>query len=85
MEYKIEDMEPLTTVESPAFRQLINKLLLCPVQLSILSSCIDQAYDRMMKKKINETLHIHVVENVLMSGQCSFLARTVHYNCLKRQ
>ena len=32
-EYIIDDMLPLTTVESPAFKKLINAFSPCPVQL----------------------------------------------------
>lgn len=94
MEYIIEDMLPLTTVESPAFRKLINELSLCPVQLpdrKTLSSCIEQAYDVMMKK-IKETLgiaeNVSTMADVWTAHQRSYLGMTVHWindKSLKRQ
>ena len=48
MDYVIEEMLPLTTVESPAFRKLVSELSAHHVQLpnrKTLSSCIEQAYN----------------------------------------
>ena len=58
MDYVIEDMLPLTTVESPGFRKLVNELSAHHVQLpdrKRLSLCMKQAYNSMMKQ-ITETL-----------------------------
>ena len=58
MDYVIEDMLPLTTVESPAFRKLVNELSAHYVQLpdrKTLFLCMEQAYNSMMKQ-ITETL-----------------------------
>ena len=46
-EYIVDDMLPLSTVESSAFRKLINELSLCHMQLpdrKTLSSHIEKAY-----------------------------------------
>jgi len=52
-EYIINDMIPLSTVESSTFRKLVNEFSLCPVQLpdrKTIFSHIEQAYESMMKK-----------------------------------
>ena len=49
-EYVIEDMEPLTTVESPAFRKLIASF--CPYPLpnrKSFTQYLDKLYDIMVK------------------------------------
>jgi len=94
MEYVIEDMLPLTTVESSAFRKLIDKLSPRPVQLpdrKTISLCIEQAYDTMMKK-IKETLgkveSVSTTADVWTSQHRSYLGMTVHWiddKSLKRQ
>ena len=94
MEYVIEDMLPLTTVESSAFRKLIDKLSPRPVQLpdrKTISLCIEQAYDTMMKK-IKETLgkveSVSTTADVWTSQRRSYLGMTVHWiddKSLKRQ
>ena len=69
MDYVIEDMLPLTTMESPAFRKLVNELSAHHVQLSdrkTLSLSIEQACNS-MKKQITETLRMFPLQ--LMSGQ----------------
>jgi len=50
-EYVIEDMRPLSTVESPAFRKLINSI--CPTQLpdrKSFTAHLDTIYDSMVDK-----------------------------------
>ena len=52
-EYLIDDMLPLTTVESPAFKKLIDAFSPRPVQLpdrKTLCSHSEQAYESMMNK-----------------------------------
>jgi len=85
MEYIIEDMLPLTTVESPAFRKLVDKLSPRPVQLpdrNTISLCIEQAYDTMMKK-IKETFgkveSVSTTADVWTSQRRSYLGMTVHW------
>ncbi|XP_065893472.1 uncharacterized protein [Dysidea avara] len=94
MEYIIDDMLPLTTVESPAFKKLINELSPCPVQLpdrKTLSSYIEQEYDAMMRL-IKETLgtveKVSTTADVWTAHHRSYLGVTVHWineNPLKRQ
>lgn len=94
MDYVIEDMLPLTTVESPAFRKLVNELSAHHVQLpdrKTLSSCIEQAYNTMMKQ-ITETLgkvkNVSTTADVWTAHHRSYLGMTVHWiddESLKRQ
>ena len=94
MEYIIDDMLPLTTVESPAFKELINELSPRPVQLpdrKTLSSYIEQAYDAMMRL-IKETLgtveKVSTTADVWTAHHRSYLGMTVHWineKSLKRQ
>ena len=60
-EYVIEDMRPLSTVESPAFRKLLGSI--CPTQLHDRNSFtvyLDTVYDSMVSKvkKTLETVDI---------------------------
>lgn len=93
-EYIIDDMLPLSTVESSAFRKLVNELSPGTVQLpdrKTLSSNIKQAYESMMKK-IKETLegvdNVSTTADVWMAHHRSYLGMTVHWidqKSLKRQ
>ena len=93
-EYIIDDMLPLSTVESSAFRKLVNELSPCPVQLldrKALSSHIEQAYESMVRK-IKDTLegvdNVSTTADVWMAHHRSYLGMTVHWidqTSLKRQ
>ena len=93
-EYIIDDMLPLSTVESSAFRKLVNELSPWPVQLpdrKTISSHIEQAYESMMKK-IKETLegvdNVSTTADVWTAHHRSYLGMTVHWidqKSLKRQ
>ena len=93
-EYIIDDMLPLSTVESSAFKKLVNELSPCPVQLpdrKTLSSHIEQAYESMMRK-IKDTLegvdNVSTTADVWTAHHRSYLGMTVHWidqTSLKRQ
>ena len=94
MEYIIDDMLPLTTVESPAFKKLINELLPRPVQLpdrKTLSSYIEQAYDamtRLIKETLGTVEKVSTMADVWTAHHRSYLGMTVHWineKSLKRQ
>jgi len=83
-EYIIKGMLPLSTVESPAFKRLIDQISPCPVQLpnrKTLSLHLEQAYKSMIKK-IKETLEgvdkVSTTADVWTSHQRSYLGMTVH-------
>ena len=66
--YVIEDMQPLSTVESPAFRKLIGSI--CPTQLPDRKSFtvyLDTVYD-LMVSKVKETLEAVDIVSTLMYG-----------------
>ena len=82
-EYVIEDMQPLTTVESPAFCKLIGSI--CPYQLpdrKSLTQHWETIYD-MMVKKVKEVLE--AVDGVLTTADVwtahhrSYLGMTFHW------
>ena len=59
-QFIVNDMLPLSTVESPSFRKLINALSSTSVQLpdrKSLSSYLEKAFESMIKK-VKEALHI---------------------------
>ena len=90
----IDDMLPLSAVESSAFRKLVTELLPCPVHLpdrKTLSSHIEQAYESMMRK-IKDTLegvdNVSSTADVWMAHHRSYLGMTAHWidqTSLKRQ
>ena len=82
-EYVIEDMQPLTTVESPAFRKLIGSI--CPYQLPDRKSFtqhLEKIYD-MMVKKVKEVLEavdgVSTTADVWTAHHRSYLGMTVHW------
>ena len=93
-EYIIDDMFPLTTVESPAFKKLIDAFSPRPVQLpdrKTLCSHIEQVYESMMKKvkkNLEEVEKVSTTADVWMAYHKSYLGMTVHWIneiSLKRQ
>ena len=77
IEFIIDDMLPLTTLESPAFKKLIDAFSSRPVQLperKTLCSHIEQVYESMMKK-IKKNLE--EVEKVLPQQMCGRLTTIV--------
>ena len=93
-EYTVDDMLPLTTVESPTFKKLVDELSPHPVQLpdrKTLSSHLEQAYESMMKK-IKEILEgvdkVSTTADVWTAHHRSYLGMTIHWidkKSLKRQ
>ena len=93
-EYIIDDMLPLTTVESPAFKKLIDSFSPCPVQLpdrKTISLHIEQAYESMMKKikeNLAEVEKVTTTADVWTAHHKSYLGMTVHWineKSLKRE
>lgn len=82
-EYVIEDMRPLSTVESPAFRKLLGSI--CPTQLPDRKSFtvyLDTVYDSMISKvkKTLETVDIvSTTVDVWTAHHRSYLGMTVHW------
>lgn len=82
-EYVIEDMRPLSTVESPAFRKLLGSI--CPTQLPDRKSFtvyLDTVYDSMISKvkKTLETVEIvSTTVDVWTAHHRSYLGMTVHW------
>ena len=86
--YIIDDMLPLSTVESPAFRKLVCGLLSTSIQSveipnrKSLSSYLQKVYE-LMVKKIKETLEgvsqVSTTADVWMAHHQSYLSMTVHW------
>ena len=81
--YVIEDMQPLSTVESPAFRKLIGSI--CPTQLPDRKSFtvyLDTVYDSMVSK-VKETLEavdiVSTTVDVWTAHHRSYLGMTAHW------
>ena len=87
-EYIVDDMLPLSTVESPAFRKLVSELMSTSVQsLEIpnrkaLSSYLQKVYESMVKK-MKETLEgvsqVSTTADVWTAHHRSYLGMTVHW------
>lgn len=82
-EYIIEDMQPLTTVESPAFRKLMNSI--CTTQLPDRKSFtqhLDKVYD-LMVSKVKQTLEavntVSTTVDVWTAHHRSYLGMTAHW------
>ena len=82
-EYIIEDMQPLSTVDSPAFWKLIGSI--CPYQLPDRKSFtqhLEKLYD-LMVKKVKETLEavdgVSTTVDVWTANHQSYLGMTVHW------
>ena len=82
-EYIIDDMQPLSTVESPAFRKLISNI--CATQIPDRKSFIqhiDKVYDSMLSKIKQILEKIDVVcttVDVWTAHHRSYLGMTVHW------
>ena len=86
--YIIDDLLPLSTVESPAFRKLVSGLLSTSIQSvempnrKSLSSYIQKAHE-LMVKKIKETLEgvslVSTTADVWTACHHSYLGMTVHW------
>ena len=96
-EYIIDDMLPLSTVESPAFRKLVSQLLSSSTQSvempnrKSLSLYLQKGYE-LMVNKIKETLEgvpqVSTTADVWTAHHRSYLGMTVHWidqKSLKRQ
>ena len=82
-EYIIEDMQPLSTVESPAFQKLIGSI--CPYRLpdwKSFTQYLDKLYD-LMVKKVKEALEgvdgVSTTADVWTANHRSYLGMTVHW------
>ena len=93
-EYIIDDILPLTTVESPAFKKLIDELSPHPVQLpdrKTICSHLEQVYKSMMKKikeNLEEVEKVSTTADVWTTHHRSYLGITIHWideKSLKRQ
>ena len=90
-EYIIDDMLPLTTVESPAFKKLINSFSPHPVQLpdrKTISLHVNQAYESMMKDNLAEVERVTTTADVWTAHHKNYLGMTVHWineKSLKRE
>ena len=83
LEFIIEDMQPLSTVESPAFRKHMNSI--CTTQLPDRKSFtqhLDKVYDSMVSK-VKQTLKavdtVSTTVDVWMAHHRSYLGMTVHW------
>ena len=81
-EYIIEDMQPLSTVDSPAFRKLIGSI--CPYQLPDRKSFtqhLEKLYD-LMVKKVKEALEavggVLTTVDVWTANHQNYLGMTFH-------
>ena len=93
-QFIVNDMLPLSTVESPSFRKLINALSSTSVQLpdrKSLSSYLEKAFESMIKK-VKEALdgvdHVSTTADVWTAHHRSYLGMTAHWidqKSLKRQ
>ena len=76
-------MQPLTTVESPAFRKLIASF--CPYPLPYRKSFtqyLDKLYDIMVKnvKRVTKAVDgVSTTADVWTAHHCSYLGMTVHW------
>ena len=83
-EYIIEDMQPLSTVESPAFRKVI--INICATQIPDRKSFtlhLDKVYDSMLSniKQILEKIDVVCTTvDVWTAHHRSYLGMTVHWN-----
>ena len=82
-EYIIENMQPLSTVESPAFQKLIGSI--CPYRLPDRKSFtqhLDKPYD-LMVKKVKEALEgvdgVSTTADVWTANHRSYIGMTVHW------
>ena len=82
-EYVIEDMQPLSTVDSPAFRKFLGSI--CPTQLPDIKSFtvyLDTVYDWMVSK-IKKTLEaidiVSTTVDVWSAHHRSYLGMIVHW------
>ena len=80
-EYVIEDMRPLSTVESPAFRKLLGSI--CSTQLpnrKAFTAYLDTVYYSMVSKvkKTLETVDIVFTTDIWTAHHRSFMGMTVH-------
>ena len=84
-EYVIEDMLPLSIVESPAFRKLVSGISLAQVSLpdrKSFTAHLDRAFD-MMEQRVRNTLDginfVCTTADVWTAHNKSFFGMTVHW------
>ena len=84
-EYVIEDMLPLSTVESPAFRKLVNSISLAQVSLpdrKSFTAHLDKAFDTMnqiVKSTLDGVDFVCTTADVWTAFNKSFFGMTVHW------
>ena len=82
-EYVVEDVLPLSTVESPAFRKLIGRISSAPIpDRKSFTQHLDKAYDE-MEKKVKEALEnidsASTTADVWTAHNRSYFGMTVHW------
>ena len=84
-QYIVNDMLPLSTVESPSFKKLITALLSTAIQLpdrKSLLSYLERAFETMIKK-VKEALdrvdHVSTTADIWMAHHRSYLGMAAHW------
>jgi hypothetical protein len=84
MDYIVQEMRPLATVEKPAFRRLLTGInpsvnVLCRKTLSVR---LDENYDQMkanLKKRLSGAKYVCTTADIWSVSNKSYLGMTVHY------
>jgi len=87
-EYVVEDVLPLSTVESPAFRKLVGGMSSAQILgRKSFTQYLDKVYNE-MEKKVKEGLElidsVSTTVDVWTPHNCSYFGITVHWICLSR-
>jgi len=84
-EYIISDMLPLSTVESPAFKKLVEGISICNVDMpnrKSLALHLEKAYESMMaklKETLEEVSKVSTTADVWSAHNRNYLGMTVHW------
>ncbi|XP_035987101.1 uncharacterized protein LOC118560298 [Fundulus heteroclitus] len=87
-EYVVEDMLPLSTVESPAFKKLVSKIPVTTNDKHVLpcrttfAKELDRTYtvmEKELKKTIDEQQYVSTTADIWTANNRSFLGVTVHW------